>query len=33
MNYDVLHGRIRLSGSEKLGILGRGMMKSIFRTI
>lgn len=33
LNYDVLHGRIRLSASEKLGILGRGLMKSIFRTI
>jgi phytoene synthase len=33
MNYDVLHGRIRLSASEKLGILGQGMMKSVFRTI
>lgn len=32
-NYDVLSGRIRLSASEKIGILGRGLMKSIFRTI
>jgi 15-cis-phytoene synthase len=32
-NYDVLNGRIRLGASEKLGILGRGLMKSVFRTI
>jgi phytoene synthase len=32
-NYDVLHGRIQLGASEKLTILGRGMMNSIFHKI
>ena len=32
-NYDVLHRRVRLSAPEKLGILARGMIKSVFRTI
>lgn len=32
-NYDVLHTRVRLSATEKLSILGRGMFKSIFNTI
>jgi 15-cis-phytoene synthase len=33
LNYDVLHLRVRLSASEKLSILARGLMKSVFRTI
>ncbi|MBV9144556.1 MAG: phytoene/squalene synthase family protein [Acidobacteria bacterium] len=32
-NYDVLHGRVKLSSGEKLGILARGIMKSVFKTI
>ena len=32
-NYDVLHGRVRLSGTEKTGILTRGIIKSIFDRI
>jgi phytoene synthase len=32
-NYEVLHGRIRLGAAEKLTILGRGMMNSIFHKI
>jgi phytoene synthase len=32
-NYDVMHTRVRLSAAEKLSILGRGMIKSIFNTI
>jgi phytoene synthase len=32
-NYDVLRTRVRLSAAEKLSILGRGMIKSIFNTI
>jgi phytoene synthase len=32
-NYDVLHGRVRLSTAEKTGILARGIIKSIFHTI
>ena len=32
-NYDVLHGRARLSGTEKVGILTRGIIKSIFQRI
>jgi phytoene synthase len=32
-NYDILHGRVRLSTLEKFTILGRGMLKSVFRTI
>jgi phytoene synthase len=31
--YDVLRGRVRLSSAEKFGILGRGMIKSVFGTI
>src|SRR5437764_12560434 len=32
-SYDVLHRRVRLSAPEKLGILARCMIKSVFRTI
>jgi phytoene synthase len=32
-NYDVLHSRVRLSGAEKLAILARGIIKSVFQTI
>lgn len=32
-NYDVLRRRVRLSSAEKFAILGRGLVKSIFRTI
>lgn len=32
-NYDVLNGRVRLSGTEKMGILTRGIIKSIFQRI
>jgi phytoene synthase len=31
--YDVLHTRVRLSPAEKLTILSRGVMKSVFHTI
>ena len=31
--YDVLRCRVRLSAAEKLGILGRGMIKAIFHTL
>jgi phytoene synthase len=32
-HYDVLRGRVRLSATEKFGILGHGMIKSVFGTI
>jgi len=32
-NYDVLRERVRLSGTEKMSILGRGIIKSIFQRI
>lgn len=32
-HYDVLSGRVRLSSPEKFGILGHGMIKSVFGTI
>lgn len=32
-NYNVLHRRVRLSTAEKSSILGRGLVKSIFRTV
>jgi phytoene synthase len=32
-NYDVLRRRVRLSAAEKFAILGRGIVKSIFRTV
>lgn len=32
-NYDVLRRRVRLSTAEKFVILGRGVVKSIFRTV
>lgn len=32
-NYDVLNRRVRLSAAEKFSILGRGLLKSIFRTV
>ncbi len=32
-NYDVLNRRVRLSTAEKLSILGRGLLKSVFRTV
>lgn len=32
-NYDVLHRRVRLSAAEKLGILGRGIVASVFHAI
>ncbi len=32
-NYDVLRHRVRLSAAEKFAILGRGIVKSIFRTV
>jgi len=32
-HYDVLGGRVRLSATEKFGILGHGMIKSVFGTI
>ena len=32
-NYDVLNRRVRLSAAEKFAILGRGLMKSVFRAV
>lgn len=32
-NYDVLRRRVRLSAAEKFAMLGRGLVKSIFRTV
>lgn len=32
-DYDVLRRRVRLSAAEKVAILGRGLVKSIFRTV
>lgn len=32
-NYDVLRQRVRLSGTEKMSILGRGIIKSVFQRI
>ena len=32
-NYDVLHERVRLSGGEKMRILGRGIIQSVFQRI
>lgn len=32
-NYDVLHCRVRLSAAEKFAILGRGLVKSVFRSV
>jgi len=32
-HYEVLRGRVRLSATEKFGILGHGMIKSVFGTI
>jgi phytoene synthase len=32
-NYDVLRRRVRLTAAEKFAILGRGLVKSIFRTV
>lgn len=32
-DYDVLRRRVRLSAAEKFAILGRGIIKSIFRTV
>lgn len=32
-NYDVLRGRVRLSGTEKMAILARGIIKSVFLRI
>ncbi|HWY67534.1 MAG TPA: phytoene/squalene synthase family protein [Terriglobales bacterium] len=32
-NYDVLHGRVRLSGTEKMRILARGIIRSVFERI
>ena len=32
-SYDVLHGRVRLSGTEKMRVLARGIIRSIFERI
>lgn len=32
-NYDVLRQRVRLSGTEKMSILGRGIIRSVFQRI